>query len=83
LDLISEGKTADDAIGRLQEAMYGYLEAAFDGQSIEGLIFRLSPFSHRLRYHWHRLKECLNRLSSPKHKHYVPVNRIGNITGCA
>jgi predicted RNase H-like HicB family nuclease len=64
LDLLTQGATAEEAIGKLQEAMYGYLETAFAGDSTRGLVMRPSPVSHRLRYYLHRLR-CL--LSLPRH----------------
>ena len=51
LNLLSQGKTPEDAIGRLQEAMFGYLQVAFEGGSTKGLVLRPSPLSHRFRYH--------------------------------
>ena len=69
LDLISEGGTPEEAIGKLQEAICGYLEAAFDGQSTEGLVLRPSPLSRRLRYHWHWIRTRLKGW----HRHYLPA----------
>lgn len=54
LDLLTQGRTLEDAIGKLQEAMSGYLDVAFDGPTA-GLVLRPSPLAHRLRYQWHRL----------------------------
>lgn len=56
LDLLSQGNTLEEAIGKLQEAMQSYLEAAFDGESTKGLVLRPSPLSHRLRYYLHTLR---------------------------
>ena len=67
LDLISRGETQEEAIGKLQEAMYGYLKVAFEGDT-KGLILRRSPFSHRLRYHLQRLAE---RIAGHR-KHFMP-----------
>ncbi len=55
LDLLSQGNTREQAIARLQEAMFSYLEVAFDGKSTKGLVLRPSPFSHRLRYYFQRM----------------------------
>ena len=60
LDLITQGDTVEEAIGKLQEATFGYLETVFANEgSTKGLVLRPSPLSHRLRYDlralWHRL----------------------------
>jgi predicted RNase H-like HicB family nuclease len=49
LNLISRGSTQEEAIGKLQEAMFGYVETALEGDP-KGLIMRPSPLSHRIRY---------------------------------
>ena len=51
LDLIASGKTPEQAIGGLHNAITGYVRTVLDGNSLDGLIPRPSPFSHRLRYH--------------------------------
>jgi predicted RNase H-like HicB family nuclease len=68
LNLMSQGSTPEEAIKRLQEAMYGYLQVAFEGESTRGLVLRLSPLSHRLRYYWHKM---LSRLGSERHQHLM------------
>jgi predicted RNA binding protein YcfA (HicA-like mRNA interferase family)/predicted RNase H-like HicB family nuclease len=50
LNLISRGDSEDQAIGRLQEAMFGYIQTALEGDP-RGLIKRPSPLSHKFRYH--------------------------------
>lgn len=68
LDLTSQGATAEEAIGKLQEAMFSYLEVAFEGPT-KGLVLRPSPLSHRLRYYLH----CLaSRWASRHAKHLLP-----------
>ena len=52
------GDSEEEAIAKLQEAMYEYLRLAFEGDP-QGLVLRPSPLSHRLRYHLHRLAERL------------------------
>ena len=52
LNLIAEGRTLEQAIACLQEAVAGYLTVAFEGD-INGLVPRPSPLVHRLRYHCH------------------------------
>jgi hypothetical protein len=65
LDLIAEAKTEVEAIGKLQEAMFGYVETVMEGAP-QGLIPRPSPLLHRLRYHFHRLFDR-------RHTGHVPV----------
>jgi len=72
LDLISEGDSPEKAIRGLQEAMYGYLGVAFDGDT-QGLVLRPSPLGHRIRYHWHDLKDRLRRFFDGESKHFAPV----------
>jgi hypothetical protein len=67
LDLLSQGNTREQAIGRLQEAMFTYLSVAFDGKSTKGLVLRRSPFSHRLRYYFQRMVCCLRYPFGRKH----------------
>jgi predicted RNase H-like HicB family nuclease len=54
LDLLAQGSTEEEAIGKLQEAMVGYLETAFAGPT-EGLVLRPAPISHWVRYFLHRI----------------------------
>src|SRR3989304_6818802 len=73
LDLLSQGSTREQAIGKLQEAMFSYLEAAFDGESTKGLVLRPSPLSHRIRYHYHNLLCWIQgRLQRQHGKHLLP-----------
>jgi predicted RNase H-like HicB family nuclease len=51
LDLITQGATQEEAIRKLQEAMFGFLQVAFSGESTKGLVLRPSPLSHRLHYY--------------------------------
>jgi predicted RNase H-like HicB family nuclease len=71
LNIVSPGETLDEAIGTLQVAMEGYLDLAFaDGpDSAAELIPRLSPFSHRCRYHIARFGHLF---SLGKGKHLLP-----------
>jgi hypothetical protein len=53
LDITAESSTVEGAIGGLQDAMCGYLAVVFDGgpnMDTRGLIPRLAPLSHRIRY---------------------------------
>ena len=74
LDLLSQGDTLEAAIGKLQESMHGYLEVAFEGESTKGLVLRLSPLSHRLRYYYHKLKCWFSsRIRGLHGKHFLPA----------
>lgn len=72
LDLLSLGKTPEEAIARLQEAMLGYLQVAFEGPSTKGLVLRPSPLGHRIYYHWRRLLGFVRRIIEREHKHLLP-----------
>ena len=72
LDLLAQGETLEEAIGKLQAAVFSYLEVAFTGESTKGLVLRLSPRSHRLRYHLHRLRYAFYlRLTSRRTRHFL------------
>src|ERR1019366_9850433 len=75
LDLISQGNSPEEAIGKLQEAMFSYIETVFDGQSTKGLVLRLSPLSHRLHYHLRVIGHWLSGLLTGRHrKHLMPLS---------
>ena len=78
LDLLSRGDTREEAIGKLQEAMFGYLKTAFaEGQSTQGLVLRPSPWRHRLRYHLHRIRCALPGHARSRNTHFVlPTNTL-------
>ena len=65
LSLLSRGQTEEDAVARLQEQMFSYVAAAFDGDP-KGLIPRKAPTSSWIRYYWRFFK---NRLSHPRRPH--------------
>ena len=71
LDLLAQGDTVEEAISKLQEAMFGYLKVAFSGEPTEGLVLRKSPFHHRLRYHLHRLRCAVPRHARRTSTHFV------------
>lgn len=73
LDLLSQGTTKEQAIAKLQEAMHGYLQAAFDGSSTKGLVLRLSPLSHRLRYYLQSLGFNLKACLMPRAKKHFMI----------
>ena len=64
LDILSQGSTKEEAISRLQEAVAGYLEVAFEGNTSKGLVPRRAPLAHRLRYWAH---VAYMRLRGSKH----------------
>ena len=66
LSLMSLGSTPEDAIGKLQEAMFGYLEVAFDGDPT-GLVTRPSPLSRRLHYYCHVTLQRIVHLFEANH----------------
>lgn len=72
LDLLSQGHTNEEAIGKLQEAMASYLATAFDGPT-KGLVLRPSPLSHRLHYYANRLWCNITGRFRRRHaKHLLP-----------
>ena len=66
LDISAQGSTSEEAIGALQEAVFDYLRVAFSGDSM-GLVLRPSPWTHRARYHLHRLRANLRELILRRH----------------
>ena len=54
LDLMVVESSADLAMESLRESVHGYLQVVLQGDD-SGLLPRLAPFSHRLRYHWYCL----------------------------
>ncbi len=73
LDLSSQGNTPEEAIGRLQEAIVGYLQVAFEGGSTRGLVLRRSPLRNRLRYYAHCTVGRLDSLLKRRHaRHLLP-----------
>jgi len=62
LNLVSRGSTLDEAILRLQRAMFAYVETVFaEGKSAKGLIPRSAPLSSWVRYYLHTWKRRLIR----------------------
>ncbi len=73
LNLLSQGKTPEEAIAKLQEAMFGYLMVAYEGESTKGLVLRPSPLSHRLRYRAHAIVTKAASFIRRRHaKHLLP-----------
>jgi len=60
-NLLSKGESKDDAIRRIQIAMFSYIAVVVDGnESTRGLIPRPAPLSSWVRYYAH---EALGRLA--------------------
>lgn len=73
LDLLTQGNSPEQAVGKLQEAMASYLRTAFEGGSTNGLVLRPSPLSHRLRYRWHCWVKRAAEIFTRRHrKHLLP-----------
>lgn len=70
LDILAEGATVEKAIAGLQNAVYGYLQVAFSGDT-HGLILRKSPLKNRLRYRTHRLWCFARSRFTGRHRHYA------------
>jgi predicted RNase H-like HicB family nuclease len=67
LNIVSRGATQEEAIVRLQSAMFSYVEAVLaDGKSAKGLIPRRAPLSSWIRYYLHVSKRRLARLFGSK-----------------
>lgn len=73
LNLISRGNTEEEAIGRLQESMFGYVATTFDGDPT-GLIPRRAPVGSWVRYFLHRSIQLLKRLFSRRDIKHVQVH---------
>lgn len=54
LDLFAEADDLPEARRRLQDAICGYLDIAYERQEPFDLLPRPSPLVNRLRYHWWR-----------------------------
>ncbi len=77
LDLLSEGQTPEEAIGGLQEAVFGYLSAVFGGHEkaeTKGLVPRPSPLSHRVRYHFRDLGARIRSVFDRQHEQTFPCH---------
>jgi hypothetical protein len=59
LDIIVRGGDAKKAFESLQSAISGYMQVAVNGDSI-GLLPRLSPWTHRAKYHLFALRAALS-----------------------
>jgi hypothetical protein len=59
LDIMVRGADAKKAFESLQSAICGYVQVAMKGEP-DGLLPRLSPWSHRVRYHLFALRAAFN-----------------------
>jgi hypothetical protein len=79
LDISAEAATLEAAIAGLQDAMSGYLEVVFEGLATDERpsVLRLSPLSHRIRYHLdyfkYRVIEFIFRTHESKTKKFYEV----------
>ena len=58
LDILGYGKNKHGALCSLREAIVSYLPGALSGDP-SGLVPRMAPMSHRLRYHLYALRAAL------------------------
>jgi hypothetical protein len=58
LNLLSQGRSPEEAFEALNEAVNLYLGTALDGDTA-GLLHRPSPWTHRVRYLLHELENLL------------------------
>lgn len=80
LDILSQGASEVEAIGRLQEAVFSYLAVAFDGPT-HGLVLRLSPLRNRIHYHVQRFT-ALIRAHGVRSRHFVPKSTKNRLLHC-
>jgi predicted RNase H-like HicB family nuclease len=67
LNLLARGNTQEEAVARLQEQMFTYVDAALSGD-VQGLIPRQAPLASWIGYYAHRIKNFVIRLFS-RHSH--------------
>lgn len=69
LNLVSRGSTQEDAIRRLQIAMFSYVHVVLSNEkSCVGLIPRRAPFASWMRYYMHVLRARLSYLFGVKYR---------------
>lgn len=56
LNLLARGNSEEEAVSRLQEQMFGYVESALNGSS-KGLVPRPAPLGSWIRYYIHRARD--------------------------
>ena len=85
LDIITRGETPEEAIGRLQEDMYWYVQTVLSGGSSEGLIPRPAPWKSWVRYYLHQLVRRLRFLFSRHDKndtHEITALGVNRLSRC-
>lgn len=85
LDIITKGATPEEAIGRLQEDMYWYIQTVLSGGSSEGLIPRPAPWRSWVRYYLH-LSGCRLRWLFSRHDkdgiHEITALGVNRLSRC-
>jgi predicted RNase H-like HicB family nuclease len=79
LNLISRGETQEEAVGRLQEAMFLHVNTAFDGDT-KGLIPRRAPLLRWLRYWAHAFAEWITTYKNHRRHGADDLNDLGVTT---
>jgi hypothetical protein len=85
LDIITKGATPEEAIGRLQEDMYWYIQTVLSGGSSEGLIPRPAPWRSWVRYYLHLSGRRLLWLFSKHDKdgtHEITALGVNRLSRC-
>ncbi len=85
LDLIARGDTEEEAIGRLQGQMFGYVHTVTEEGSAKGLIPRRAPLSSWIHYYATRTFDRLARLFTKRHRpslHTVYNLGVTRLTHC-
>ena len=77
LNLVSRGASQEEAIRRLQVAMFSYVYAVLSGgESSRGLIPRPSPLASWVRYYLHILMARISHLFGVKYRLATTVQQI-------
>lgn len=79
LNLVTRGETPEEAIGRLQEDMWWYVDTVLSGGSSEGLIPRRAPFWDWVRYYSYLMVRRLRLLFSEHGKPDHQITSVGPI----
>jgi hypothetical protein len=77
-DIITRAETAEEAIGRLQEDMWWYVDTVLSGGSSEGLIPRKAPFWSWVRYYAFSFVRLLCTLFSTHDKTDHHITSVGH-----
>jgi len=79
LDLLTRGETPEEAIGRLQEDMWWYVDTVLSGGSSEGLIPRRAPLWSWVRYYARRTIRRLRWMFAKHGKADHQITSVGPI----